>query len=183
MLLLNYDDGKVQDFLWSAISSSSIWILPALFFMAYIFRERHWRDAIVILLCLTLTVVLCDQISSNLIKPMFMRLRPSHDASIQGMLHYVGNYRGGMYGFVSSHATNAFGAVTFISGIIRSKRICHCLMVFASCVCYSRVYLGVHYPGDVVCGAILGMLIGFCIYKVYAYFTSSSFVFCLPKTW
>lgn len=166
MLLLNYDGGAVQDRVWWTVSSKAIWVIPAVLFAVHVFRKYHWRDAVAMLLCLTLTVALCDQVSSGLMKPLFMRLRPSHEPAIQDLLHYVGNYRGGMYGFVSSHAANAFGAVAFVSRIVRRKAVTIVLVAFALLVGYSRIYLGVHYPGDVACGALLGVAVGNVMYKV-----------------
>lgn len=166
MLMLNYDGGIVQDKIWWAMSSKLMWILPVMLFLLYVYRKYNCRDAVAIIMCLALTVVLCDQISSSWIKPAVMRLRPSHDTAIQSALHYIGDYRGGLYGFVSSHAANAFGAVVFVSMIVRRKSITIILMLFAASVGYSRIYLGVHYPGDVVCGAILGMAIGKGMYVV-----------------
>ncbi len=165
MLILNFDGGIVQDMIWATMSSKLIWIIPGVLFMMYVLLKCKWRDAIAILACLTITVVLCDQISSSWIKPAFMRLRPSHDATIRYALHYVGSYRGGLYGFVSSHAANSFGAVVFVSMIVRRMYATIALVLLALCVSYSRIYLGVHYPGDIVGGMILGLAIGVGMYK------------------
>lgn len=77
------------------------------------------------------------------------------------ILHYVYGYKGGQYGFVSSHAANTLGATAFLSYIIKNKRITIYLFTWAFIVCYSRIYLGVHYLGDVICGGILGAAIGY----------------------
>lgn len=167
MLYLNYDGGGMMDDLCQVLSSRLLWVLPALLFVAYAFRRWHYAKAIIAVLCAAVTVVLCDQISSSVIKPMFMRLRPSHCIGLETMLHYVDDYRGGIYGFVSSHAANAFGIVTFVSLLLRRRWVTISLFVLASCVGYSRIYLGVHYPGDVLAGALLGCAIGYGMYAVY----------------
>lgn len=166
MLILNFDGGIVMDRICMAMSSKLIWIIPGMLFLRYVLRKCKWQDTVAILSCLVLTIVLCDQISSSWIKPTIMRLRPSHDATIQYALHYVGNYRGGLYGFVSSHAANAFGAVVFVSLVVHRKYTTIVLVLFASCVSYSRIYLGVHYPGDIVGGTLLGLVIGTSMYEV-----------------
>lgn len=169
MLLLNFNGGYVQDCVWQAFSSRLLWILPALFFIVYTFKHYHWAKAVSYIFAIALTVLLCDQISSGVFKPFFMRLRPSHCAAIAGQLHFVDGYRGGMYGFVSSHAANAFGAVTFATSVLRCRKVTYSLFTLASLVSYSRIYLGVHYPGDTIAGGLLGCIIGHTIYRILSY--------------
>lgn len=165
MLILNYDGGVVQDWCWQACSSRLIWVLPAMYFVYRLFaRQRRWADAAVLLLGLVLTVTLCDQVSSGLIKPLVGRLRPSHAPALAGLLHLVDGYRGGLYGFVSSHAANAFGAVVYVALTLRRRRMTLAMVALALAVSYSRIYLGVHYPGDVLAGALLGAVIGALTY-------------------
>lgn len=166
MLTLNFNGGYVQDCIWQTFSSRLLWILPALMLIVYSFRHYRWPKALSFILAVALTVLLCDQISSGLLKPLFMRLRPSHCIALAGQLHFVDGYRGGMYGFVSSHAANAFGAVTFVALVLRRRKITFALVSLALLVSYSRIYLGVHYPGDILAGGLLGCLIGYAIYKV-----------------
>lgn len=165
MLILNYDGGVVQDWCWQTCSSRLIWVFPAMYFVYRLFaRQRRWADAAVLLLGLVLTVTLCDQVSSGLIKPLVGRLRPSHAPALTGLLHLVDGYRGGLYGFVSSHAANAFGAVVYVALTLRRRRMTLAMVALALAVSYSRIYLGVHYPGDVLAGALLGAVIGALTY-------------------
>lgn len=165
---LNFDGGEVADSAAMCLSSNLAWIPWGLLFTYKVMRNsRHdvWRT-VTIILGLAITVALCDQLSASVLKPLFERPRPSHDAAICHLLHYVGDYRGGAYGFVSSHATNAFGASIYTIRFFRRKVFAVSIMAFSALVCYSRVYLGVHYVGDVVCEALLGISLGIAIGKV-----------------
>ena len=169
MLLLNYDGGYMQDCFWQFMSSRILWVVPSLLFVVYVFKHFNYVQAIGLIIAVAVTVALCDQVSSSVIKPFFARLRPSHAPVLEGLLHLVNGYRGGLYGFVSSHAANAGGAVSLVSLIIHRRWTTCFLTILALCVCYSRVYLGVHYPADVFCGGMLGALIGFCVYYAMHY--------------
>jgi undecaprenyl-diphosphatase len=106
-------------------------------------------------------VLLSDQMS-NLFKNGFMRLRPSNEPAIRHLLHIVNNYTGGPYGFYSGHASNSFAVATFIILTIgrEKKYLVWISLSYAVLVSYSRIYLGVHYPLDVLSGALAGILIG-----------------------
>lgn len=171
MLELNFDGGGLADGLAVVLSSRLVWIPWALFLIYYLLFVRkigRWRTFAAVL-GLVVVVTLCDQVSASLLKPLVGRLRPSHDEDICGMLHYVGSYRGGLYGFVSSHAANAFGAAAFSSCLLKKRMFTVAVFVFSALVSYSRIYLGVHYLGDVLGGCLLGLLIGFSCYKAYAF--------------
>ncbi len=162
---LNFDGGSAADAFFYGISNSLSWVPLALLFLYFIYKKSKgdWWHFTVLLLGLAVTITLCDRISSGIIKPLAMRLRPSHDFQVCWLLHYVNGYRGGMYGFVSSHAANAFGAVVYCCSLIRKRKFTIIAFCFAIIVSYSRIYLGVHYFGDVVCGAMLGVVIGYSI--------------------
>jgi undecaprenyl-diphosphatase len=96
------------------------------------------------------------------------RLRPTHNPEIADLIHVVNGYRGGLYGFVSSHSANAFAFVTFLSLFFRSRICTIVFVIWAVLMAYSRVYLGVHYVGDIVCGAILGVFVGLFVYKLFS---------------
>ena len=111
--------------------------------------------------------LLCDQFASTVCKPLFHRPRPTHDEEIGSLVTLVNNYRGGRYGFISSHAANSFGAALFLIGVFRNRLFTASILLWAVAVSYSRIYLGVHYPGDILAGAIAGVLGGIAIYNVY----------------
>ncbi len=154
--------------LWA--SDKFIW-LPLYFFLLFlVFKKLGWKGFYV-LIAIAVLIILSDQMSVHLFKNVFHRLRPSHEPALDGLVHLVNGYTGGKYGFVSSHASNVFAIATFM-GLLLHKDYKHAtlaLMLWASFVAYSRIYLGVHYPGDVISGAFLGSAIGIVVYKVYLY--------------
>lgn len=112
-----------------------------------------------------LTFALCDSLSVALFKQTVQRLRPAWDPEIGDMVRML-EYKGGQFGFVSSHAANLFGLATITSLIIKQRWFTTSIFTFAAIVGYSRVYVGKHYPLDVICGALFGMLIGYLIFKL-----------------
>jgi len=172
-LWLNFDGGVFMDCVWTGFSSRLVWVpLGIVLLYIMIHKKTDWRIIGLVVLSLAATVLLCDQISAAIFKPYFMRLRPSHDPDINGLLHYVGNYRGGKYGFVSSHAANAFGVFTYLSLLIHRKTVTFAFLIFTLCVCYSRIYLGVHYLGDILSGSLLGICIGYFVFIITTFFNN-----------
>ena len=131
-------------------------------FIIYKYKKRSW----IIIPCIILLIALADQISTNLFKDVFKRFRPSRVDELKDVIHLLHGKRGGKYGFVSSHATNAFAAATFLSYLFRNKIFTYSIFSWAIIVAYSRVYSGVHYPGDIFCGALLGIIIGILVNKI-----------------
>ena len=146
------------------ISSKLSW-LPVYFLMLYMVFHTYGKKGWLILILVTVTILLSDLGSVVLFKNTFHRLRPSHEPSLEGLVHIVNGYRGGEYGFVSSHAANNFALVTFLIFFLRDKYkwIAPVLIFWAILIVYSRVYLGVHYPGDIICGALYGTFVGYCV--------------------
>jgi len=149
-----------------AISGSIIWIPLYLAIIIYL-GKTYRRKFLILLLFIILAVTLADQFSVQLFKNVFHRLRPCHEPSLQGLVHLVKGKCGGLYGFVSSHASNSFNVALLSLMLIRNRWYTVLIILWALVIGYSRVYLGVHYPGDVICGSILGALIGWGCYKVY----------------
>ena len=136
---------------------------------------RKWGvQSLYVVAGIALCILLADQLSSSLLKPLVARLRPTHNPEISDLIHTVRGYRGGLYGFVSSHAANAFAFAVFTSLVIRNRYYALTIALWAVLSAYSRIYLGVHYVGDVVCGAILGVLVALVVYRVFRSFRKIS---------
>ena len=141
------------------------WI-PLYIFLLYLIFRDYKKEGWIILLGIVITLVLTDRITSGLMKPYFERWRPSREPTLEGLVHLVkdfnGNlYYGGKYGFASSHAANTFGAATFFFLLFRkTRKWIVWLFLWATVMTYTRIYLGVHYPGDIIVGGIVGALCG-----------------------
>lgn len=154
-------------FMWY-VSKTATWSLMLLFLL-YIIFKNNWRMALMVILGIALTITLADQISSGLVKDFIGRFRPTHNPEIESIVHTVNGYKGGLYGFVSSHAANTLGVAVYISLLFRNRYITLFMMLWSLLVAYSRIYLGVHYPGDILGGMIVGVISGFVVYKIYDY--------------
>lgn len=166
LLYLNSLNSPFWDSVMYAVSGKLIWAPLYLAILIYL-GIRYKRKFIVILLFVILGITIADQTSVHLFKNLFQRLRPCHEPALEGLVHLVKGECGGKYGFVSSHATNSFYVALFSLLFIRKRWFTICIVLWALIVGYSRIYLGVHYPGDVLCGSVLGALIGWGIYRLY----------------
>ena len=163
LLYINGKHSPLWDNLMYWISGDISWIpLYVVLLLLIIYKERPYRFIFTILF-VAIAVALCDQISV-LIKNLVERPRPTHNPEIEHLIHIVKNYRGGTYGFVSSHAANVFGVAAFFSNQFKDSRWSFFLYAWAAVVAFSRIYLGVHYPLDIICGATLGAFIGIQCY-------------------
>ncbi len=163
LLAINGLNDAFQDVFWWLVSAKWASLLLVLA-LVWVLLHQNRRHALLVLAMLVLAFVMADQISSGLIKHLVERLRPTHDPDLESMVHVINGYRGGMYGFVSSHAANSFAAVTLLSLIMRHRLVTCSLLTWALLQCYSRMYLGVHYPGDILGGIIVGSLVGWLVW-------------------
>ena len=121
-----------------------------------VWKDGGWRRLVGYVVCVGLVVLLADRISVVAFKDVVQRLRPSHEPLLEGEVYLPTGYRGGLYGFVSSHAANVWGVALLSILWLRRRWATWGLCLWATLVCYSRIYLGLHYPGDLLCGALLG---------------------------
>lgn len=146
------------------LSGQLIWlpVVGLAFYLAW--KENSKREFGLFLLFLLLAVVASDVTSSYVLKNIFTRLRPCREVELLPLIYNFGQKCGGRFGFVSSHAANSFTLVTFtIGALISKKKGLHLFWIMPLLVSYSRIYLGVHYPGDVIAGATVGLFWGFIL--------------------
>lgn len=159
------------------ISGKTTWWPFYLLLLGYLGWKKRWQ-LLPMLLFIALVVVLTDQTSVHLFKNLFQRLRPCHEPALEGLVHMVKNKCGGQFGFISSHAANTFGVAFLVLLWIRKRWFTVVMILWAMLVAYSRVYLGVHYPGDVLAGGIWGAVCGLLVFLLFRWVLSK-----LPKNW
>jgi undecaprenyl-diphosphatase len=162
LLWLNEHHSAFFDQFMFIVSGKYEWIPLYAFILGFIIMRYRWRS-LWIMLAVVIMITLSDQIA-NLLKAGVKRPRPCKDPEIGHLVHLVKNYCGGAFGFISGHAANSFALATFISMLFRKRWVTIGMIIWAALVSYSRIYLGVHYPGDVIGGALLGILLGFGVY-------------------
>ncbi|WP_353333707.1 phosphatase PAP2 family protein [Bacteroides sedimenti] len=174
LLALNGSNSTFWDgFMW-VYTSTIIWIPLAIVLLYIIIRNNKLKEALLIILMIAVTVFICDRVSSGIFKPVFKRFRPAQDPELMYLVDIVNGYRGGRFGFISSHAANTFGLFTFTSLLIKKREYTIAFLIWALVTCYSRIYLGVHYLGDIICGAILGVVSAFLVFYLYKYITKKT---------
>jgi len=163
------------DFVFPFITDSSNWFLPLIVFYIYLFRD-DWRRALKAFLIAVVCLVLTDAVAAQIIKPVVGRTRPSHELADMVRL-LVG--KGGKYSFPSNHAANSM-AFAIVTGFFYPQ-MRRWLFIIPILVGFSRVYVGVHFPGDVMAGALFGYLVGNLTLHVYSLFVvNSSIIMKIP---
>lgn len=152
-----------------------LFYLPLLYFIIKKYRAK----AFVILVLLAIAILISDQ-SANLVKAAVQRLRPTHDPDMQNLVHYVVT-KGGQYGFFSSHASNTFTAAVFTAHLFRNLRYSLIILAWAILVSYTRIYLGLHYPSDILAGMVLGIFLGYGMFKLLVFLEKNFLLLRSPK--
>lgn len=150
-------------------SGRLVWIPLTLFMIGFICYKKSWKEWIPLILAFVILFLLCDKISSDIIKPYFAQWRPTHDPAIMNQVRTLYGYTGGRYGFTSSHAANAFGMAVFSSLLFKNKFYTLVIFIWALIMGYSRIYLGVHYVVDILGGILLGSAVGYLTYSLYIF--------------
>lgn len=177
-LFLNSFHNNFWDTIMLIVTRKETWVPFYLVILFFIFRnyKSKWLLAVIFLI---LTIVLSDQLSVVL-KETIQRFRPVHNPEIEHLVHNVLR-KGGLYGFVSSHAANGFAFFVFTSRLFRNRGYWVLLLFWALLISYSRLYSGVHYPLDLAGGALLGWLIGAGMYKLMMFIENHFFIARRPK--
>lgn len=165
-LFLNGIHSPCWDKIMYLVSGKIEWLPLYLILTGWIIY-RYRMKSILIIISVIILITLTDQISTKVFKFGFERLRPCHNPDISHLVRLVKNHCGGQYGFVSSHAANSFGLAVFLTLLLKKKWFSWSIIAWAALVSYSRVYLGVHYPGDILGGAVLGTILSLGVYWVY----------------
>ena len=167
-LYLNSLHVEWMDKIMILITNMGIWF-PLYLLLMYWTVKQYGKRCWWVFLAVGVVVLCSDQLSSHVFKPVFQRLRPCYNPDLQDLIHLPKGLAGGRYGFTSSHAANTFAVAAFLTPVLRNYRpwLGIVLYLWAFISSYSRIYLGFHYPGDILCGAILGILVGLVLWRMF----------------
>ena len=182
LLWFNGSDSLFMDSLISTLTNAKTWIPLYLgLFYVVIKSNSTIRDVLLVVAAAGLCVLLAGTIDDTIVKPLVARWRPGRDPEIGMLVDTVDGYRGGKYGFFSAHASNTFSIAIFISLLMRQRLLTITLVSWSLINCYTRLYLGVHYPGDITVGLLWGGLVGFSVYHLYCYARRRMVLYLNPK--
>jgi undecaprenyl-diphosphatase len=149
------------DWLCPLLRKQGNWYLLYAVLVFFLYR-KHQKNTIWIVVGAALMILITDQLSAHLIKNIVQRLRPCNDPALQSQVHLLVHCGQG-FSFVSSHATNHFALAIFVPAFFpdQGKWLLPVALLWAGSIAFSQVYVGVHYPFDVICGALLGSIIAY----------------------
>lgn len=169
-LYLNGLHNAYWDNFMMMFSGKFIWVPMYAAFLWMVWRCFSWRSALTVTVMGVVLIALADQTCATLIRPYVERLRPSRlENELSDFVHVVNGYRGGLYSFPSCHAANSFAFAVFASLLMKRKAWTWFILVWALINSYSRIYLGVHFPGDLLVGAVIGTAVALVVYWVAWY--------------
>ncbi len=159
VLALNFDGGGIVDYIMYGVSYKFTWVPLYLGVIYYITKIYGWKKALLFVAVAALMIVCVDQ-TATFAKNNFPRFRPNHYPPFEGLLHNVNGYKGGLYGTISSHAANTMAFAILSYSLIRKKAYLCMMIAFVTLNCYSRIYLGAHYPVDILLGLLEAVIWG-----------------------
>lgn len=166
-LFLNGSESLFVDGLAWTATQTTTWLPLVLVLLYVVIRNNDLGGVLRVVLGIALSILLADQVASSIFKPLVERWRPTNDPSFMYMVDVVRGYRGGSYGFFSSHAANTMAVATFLTFTIKNKELSIWLYSWCLLNCWSRVYLGVHYVGDLFVGCVWGFFVGWMMYRLF----------------
>lgn len=168
LLFINGNNSPFWDSFMITCTDKFFWFPFYAVLLGYLIWKFRMKS-ILIFIFIALLITSADQFASTLMKPLFERLRPCHDPEISYMLHLAKGC-GGKFGFISSHSANTFAIAAFITLLLNNTMIGVVIYLWAFVVSYSRIYLGVHFPGDILAGALAGIFFGILYFYLYRLF-------------
>lgn len=165
---MNGSDSLFTDGVMTTLTTGTTWI-PLYIALFYLVLKNNETMAQVLLTigCAAACVLVTAGITNLVIKPLVARPRPCDDPLIKYAVDVVSGVSAGNYSFFSAHAANTSALVMFLALLIRNKLFIVTMIIWSLLNCYTRLYLGVHYPSDILCGLLFGSLMGFITYVVY----------------
>ncbi len=178
LLLINGYHTPFLDSFMMLVTGRFIWIPMYAIVLLILFKKFKPMTAVLLTLGLIAAITLADQGCATFIRPYVQRLRPSNlENPLSALIQVVDGYRGGAYGFPSCHAANSFALAAFLCLVIRRRGFMAFIIFWASLNSYSRMYLGVHYPSDIIVGAVIGACCGALCYFSAIYIAKNFFNF------
>lgn len=173
LLWCNGSDSLFIDYMVTTLTNAKTWI-PLYLALLYVVvkNNKSAKEVFYIVAAAGLCVFLAGGLDDMIVKPLVARWRPTHDPEIGMLVDVVDGYRGGNYGFFSAHACNTFSIAVFFSLLMRFRPLVAAMILWSLTNCWTRLYLGVHYPGDITVGLIWGGIVGYVVYRLYCRVTT-----------
>ena len=168
LLFLNGSSSLYLDGLVRTLTNALTWVpLYVSLFYLVIKNNDTVTQILLVVACAVVCLLLTGTIDDTIVKPLVARWRPTHDPVIGSMVDIVNGYRGGRFGFFSAHACNTFGIAVFFCWLVRSRLLSTALVLWSLVNCWTRLYLGVHFLGDILCGLLWGAIGASLAYLLY----------------
>ncbi len=168
LLAVNGSESLYLDRLVHILTTAATWIpLYISLFYLVIHNNENVRKVMCVVAAAGLCVLFAGTVDDTIVKPLVARWRPTRDPEIGMLVDVVDGYRGGDYGFFSAHAANTFSIAIFFCWLVRSRLLSIGLIIWSLINCWTRMYLGVHYPGDILVGLLWGFIVGSLVYLIY----------------